>query len=414
MDLMVDRGLTDAEDDDDQAVRDYQSFHQLQGACDKIIISNPDEPAFRIEGENAFDHTDAVTDPSLGWLESITLGDLTKRSGNLRSYVDLAKIVGPRAVDDQRMQQHSQLRAMAGEPGGGQLMLALRTYYLSMSSMHPAFLARRLPDFLTDTSWPFPYDIDEADFMSAAFDLTPRCQWAKAGRNEWPSLVQGRLGGAVDRLYPLSLAVKDFINQPPVLIRVIQGLGDELLPGPGENSSKLVFAHLDGLNRRLTDDFTGLIEERSAAGVGSEDIIQHLITLASAPLGVEKEGVPSAGEVSSDGIASLAPRTDQIQKALAEASYQRLEQRFADILEEEGQPRKDVLELLSECFKARSVLPKAVLLHAKGMRVAVYTRQSHFLARLVDERVSLRLYLGQCMAYDESLEEVPERLRTWE
>lgn len=44
----------------------------------------------------------------------------------------------------------------------------------------------------------------------------------------------------------------------------------------------------------------------------------------------------------------------------------------------------------------------------------LYTRQSAFLAKLADERVSMRLYLGQCMAYDEILDEVPERLRTWE
>lgn len=69
----------------------------------------------------------------------------------------------------------------------------------------------------------------------------------------------------VERLYPLSLAVQDFLSKPPVLVREVQTLGDKVLPG----SAKLVFVHLDALNQRLADDFIGLIEERASAGLTS-------------------------------------------------------------------------------------------------------------------------------------------------
>lgn len=203
------------------------------------------------------------------------------------------------------------------------------------------------------------------------------------------------------------------MGQAPALVREVQALGDKLLPG--DDGSKLVFAHLEALNQRLDDDFVGLIEERSSAGMPSSHILKHIYSLLAPPARVvDREATAVTSEASDDTAATLAPRADQVKKALAEASYQRLEQQFAGILEEEGQPRKDTLELLAECFKARSVLPKAVLFHVKGMRMAAYTRQSTFLARLADERASMRLYLGQCMAYDEALKEVPERLRTWE
>lgn len=49
LDAMVARGLLDAEDGDDQAVKDYQSFHELQEACDKLIAAHPYEPEFQLK-----------------------------------------------------------------------------------------------------------------------------------------------------------------------------------------------------------------------------------------------------------------------------------------------------------------------------------------------------------------------------
>ncbi|KAL3893179.1 MAG: hypothetical protein SGPRY_014408 [Prymnesium sp.] len=96
-------------------------------------------------------------------------------------------------------------------------------------------------------------------------------------------------------VYPLSAAVKDL----------------------------LVFANLGALNRRLELDCTGLIiEERTAAGVPSED--------------TKEAGLSTSDSGAEDAIA-VAPKTDHVLKAIAEASYHRLDQRFAATLEEEGQ-----------------------------------------------------------------------------
>lgn len=81
---------------------------------------------------------------------------------------------------------------------------------------------------------------------------------------------------------------------------------------------------------------------------------------------------------------------------------------------EGGQPRKDLSELLSSCFAAKSVLPKAVLLASPGVRLTVYTYHSNFLALLQGERGALRLYLGQCIAYEEPTGEVPKSLEVFE
>lgn len=115
----------------------------------------------------------------LDWLNDVTLEDLTRKISNLRGYVDLAKIVVLRAVDSESLRQDSQLRAMAGELGGRQLMHGLKGFYLSPAPqgfmVQPAFLARRLPDFLVETAWPYPYELHVPDFMESALDLAGGC-----------------------------------------------------------------------------------------------------------------------------------------------------------------------------------------------------------------------------------------------
>ncbi|KAL3893112.1 MAG: hypothetical protein SGPRY_014461 [Prymnesium sp.] len=157
LDAFVGHGLLDAEDGDAQAVMDYQSFHELHVVCDKLIAAHPEQSEFQMEGEDAWESTENLTAGPLDWLENVTLEDLTRQTKNLRCYVDLAKIVGPRAVDGERMAFESQLRAMAGEQGGGQLMQALKGYFLTPAQqglVQPSLLAKRHSDFLVETTWP--------------------------------------------------------------------------------------------------------------------------------------------------------------------------------------------------------------------------------------------------------------------
>lgn len=183
IDAMEECGVFDGVGDQAWASSGFKSYHDLQQRCDEIISSNPDNPAFQIEDDGEWEEADDLTQSELEWLSTVTLEDLTKRQGNLRAYVDLAKVVGPRALDAERMADHSQLRAMAGESGGGQLLIALKFFYLppsQSSSVHPLFLSKRLTDFMIDTAWPYLFDLEQPDYLEAAFDLTHRCQWAKA------------------------------------------------------------------------------------------------------------------------------------------------------------------------------------------------------------------------------------------
>lgn len=101
-------------------------------------------------------------------------------------------------------------------------------------------------------------------------------------------------------------------------------------------------------------------------------------------------------KIGTDGADTMAaPKRGQLRRALAESSYAQLELTYLPILQEIGQPRKDVQDLLSAAFAAKSVLPKAVLLATPGTRQVVYTQLSGFLDLPKDEKWSMSLYFGQ-------------------
>jgi len=409
--------LIAAPDGDTESVRDFKDFDELQLAADECTdrLMRTDDFESRViqVDDSVWDEVESVPARSeLAWLEAVTLGMLCASTKSLELYVDLAKIVGPHATEAGRAD--GQAHMVAGGPGGGQLIAVMKQYYLSAAQaaipMPPSMMAYRVPEFLRETRWPTPYEVEFNDLRDYAFDLSARVLWSKASRLEWAALVHSKIDKALRRMPVLSEVLEDLKGRSADLVRDIERLGDAVQKG--EKAHKRPFWRVMEVEHYLKENMAGLIAQSKAAGVDSGKIIERIVELAQPGEASEK---PSREDVEDVGRATdvVAPKRGQIVRALGEASYAQLERRYLDILLQEGQPGKDTGQLLADCFAVRTVLPKAVLLSTPGTRIATYTGHSDFLALLQDERRSIPLYLGQCMAYDEMTDRVPRSLRVF-
>ncbi|KAL3901645.1 MAG: hypothetical protein SGPRY_012250 [Prymnesium sp.] len=410
--------LLDTDVDDDQNVRAFASMDELQDHCDTTLLQHLPHPLLTMDdSQNWLNTEDVPAGDAVAWLDSVTLAQLTTKTKNLRAYVDLAKTVGPRARQDRRG-GGSQLMVMAGGAMGGQLIQVLKGYYLSPSQattfIDPLFMANRMEDFFRDTSWPYPYEMAYTEFFEFAFDLTRRAAWHKATKQEWATLVHTILPMAILKLPTMEAVTRDILGQPAVLTREVERLGEASVL-QGDDSSKMVFWRLAEVEKEMSKTYADAVEELRAGGRDSTQIVQKIIELAGSPADNDRQTWPPTEGGKMDEAEALlqAPKRGQIKRALAEASYQRLEQAFLDVLQTQGQPDKDVMQLLRDSFQAKSVLPKAVLFQTKGIRIGMYTLASDFLDLIKDERRSLPLYFGQCMAFDRALGKVPNALRTF-
>lgn len=197
------------------------------------------------------------------------------------------------------MAPESQLQAMAGEPGGGQLITAIKHFYLPPSqskAVNSLFLSKRVPNFIIDMALPYPYDLEPADYMETAFDITHPI--GAAGRQPVGLLdsEQAReLGREKSREAGAPTTIPSYARTPSRLgPRGAEG-GRCRLPRvfPGESSSKLMLAHLPALSDLLKDYFQGLIEERATAGSTSLDVIGLFIRVASLKERPAKEAATS-------------------------------------------------------------------------------------------------------------------------
>lgn len=411
---LVDVPAVDGEEENEEEVRDFLNFTELQKEADAIAQSKRDDDDRLSIDASRWDRFEALgANSEYQWLEDITIGELTGRCNSLEVYVDLSKTLGPRGLEAIRSRAGEQVKIMAGGGQGGQLLALLKEYYLAPAAaalpVAPAFMAYRLPDFLIDTRWPEPLDVELKDMRDYAFDMTLRATWQKAGRNEWPTIVQGRLGPAIRTMDLLHDLCHDLTEQPGALAREIQRLGDCVLPG--EAAQKNAFCRLKEIERRVGEEYEGLIREGRANNTPAVTTVDKIIELATASGSNEKAGTSTVDGGADDPVA--APKRAHISRALAERSYVQLRDKYAPLLRD-TETKVDKMELLAECLAAETVLPKAVLLACPGTRVADYLVDADFLGQLVDERAKMRMYLGQCMAYNDEDEQVPEELRTFE
>lgn len=221
--------------------------------------------------------------------------------------------------------------------------------------------------------------------------------------------MRNKLAVALRRLPTLGKIFAATLDNTPLLIREITRLGEAALEG--DPAQRLAFWRIDEVEKKVTKQCGGLVNEMSKGNKPATEIVSKVIELITPSQPVNPHGERPAVEEGTEDTA--APKRGQVRRAMGEEAYATLEAKFLPKLMAPGQPDKDPLDLLSHCFNSKSLLPKAVLLHTPGMRISVYTQASDFLAFLADERHHMAHYIGQCAAYDEDLEKVHEDLTTF-
>lgn len=194
LERLVDLGLLNADDGDDDAVHDYQSLDELQRAADKKVEGNREEARFQVD-DTAWDDLEAVAaGDAWDWLEQVTLEQLTSAEGNLHVYSELSLALGPRALSATRNLTTSQFNVTAGTAAGGRLLHVLRSYFIDEAgggaAVVPQFLAHKLDAFWIETRWPVPLDTQSSRQIDHAYDLMPRSKWQQANRAAWVQLVR--------------------------------------------------------------------------------------------------------------------------------------------------------------------------------------------------------------------------------
>lgn len=260
-----------------------------------------------------------------------------------------------------------------------------------------------------DTKWPAPYTRTFDNWIDYAFDLPRRATWHVASRAEWSIIAQSKLPFAITTNLPtMAMMFADYLDEPIKLVREVEALGDMLLLGNDKDKQPL--ARIELVERQLKKDYGELIQGEHDNDAASEDIVDKVKERLKAS-GMQDKG---GGEPDPSG-SIVGPKSGQMARALSELSYTRLEVKHTPTLEKQNASLDEELVLLADCFAAKSVLPKAVILSAKGTRMAAYTGSSgsDFLAMLHDKKHLFAAYVGQSIAYDADLGEVPAEFRTY-
>ena len=402
-------------DDGTYEIYTYEDNDEVSRHADAIVMRSSENPCLQV-GANSFEWLEGY-DPQtsvsaeIAWFHGITLQMVTDKVNNLSIYIELSWLLGPHSTELIRTQPGGVCYTMIGGGDGGQLFQAMKAHFYPSSQaavpMAPSFLIPRVAEFFVATQWPAPYLRAFNDWIDYAFDLPRRATWHVASRAEWCIIAQGKLAHAMQVHLPTMLSVfEDYINDPIKLVRETEALGDLLLAGEGSN--KQPFPKIELLERRLSKDFDGLIKGERDGGSETSDIVAKIRDRINISQATDK--APSNGDEKFDG-----PKPTQMARGLAEESYTRLEVKHVPTLENASVTLEQDLTMLADCFKAKTVLPNAVLLAGKGARLSPYTGSngSDFLAMLHDKRHQLSAYVGQSLAYDADLGQVPSEFRTY-
>jgi hypothetical protein len=167
------------------------------------------------------------------------------------------------------------------------------------------------------------------------------------------------------------------------------------------------------LNRKLERDYGEYIREQRAVNTPTSAIIDTIkLRGASA---TSSEGGPGTSDPPEreGGAETLGAKRGQVVRALNDPSFTQMEAKWLPRLRDSTGEQKDTLALFDDGFTGDTVLPKAVLLASPGVRLTSYCTDSDFMDLLKDEAGGLGYWLGQCVAYDEDEEEVPDGLETY-
>ena len=178
LEFLLSEGLVEKEDDG--TVIPFDTVTELQEKADTLVEMHKDNPLLIVDETRWDAFEDASAGSEFQWLQDLSLQELTMQGRNLKAYIDLCMLVGPRAIDAERDQAGGQLKNVAGGATGGDLIAKMNEYYGTTASPH--YLKGRLEEFLTETTWDFPFNIEFKQWESYGFDLGARATWSKTYR----------------------------------------------------------------------------------------------------------------------------------------------------------------------------------------------------------------------------------------
>eukprot|EP00966_Prymnesium_polylepis_P327091 7382957-Prymnesium_polylepis.1 len=188
---------------------------ELLAAFDAVIRENPEEARF-IADNGPFDEYEAFAAGGTGqWVNATMLDKVTRKTGILSQYVELAEILGPRALQAERDDAASQFTMMVGGADRGLLIQTVKNFFCGDGSTAAVqFVTGRLYDFLQDTQWEAPWNVSSHDPVYYTLDLPNRAKQMTASRTTWPTLIREKMVKALPRLATLDTLLEDVSTQP--------------------------------------------------------------------------------------------------------------------------------------------------------------------------------------------------------
>ena len=415
---MIEAGLTTYVDEDGCEVeRVYEDIDELYEEAAKIMKSLQDDPEVEVSA-SSFDWLEGFgaspEEEETKWFSMLTLEAVTNPTKTLKHYCLLNLALGPHATKESRIEVGGTCHGLIGGEGGGQLGQAVKKFYNMNPQAAPAFVLRRLLDFLRESEWPDIYRHDFTRWDDYAYDLSDRALWPTATRQEWTVLVQNKMARTLKRDMPtLTVLFHDYMGQPNKLVREVESLGDLVLTGL--EAQKLPLYNLERLESMLTKTYGEIILAEEREGSSTEEMLhkvwERAQLVAKAGLVANRASDAYIGEEA----ATQGPKPGQLTRATAAEPYVTLEVKYLPKLQT-FMSVEAVLEMFGTCLTARTMLPHAVLFATKGKRIVVYTGHggTDFLALLHAKRFLLARYIGQSLAYSQEAGGVPSHLKHFE
>lgn len=415
---LLDAGLTTTLNDDGEEVEKiFLDINQIYSKANELMKTMLDDPEMEVTEESwewLEDYDGTAAEAGMAWFYPLDLCEMTKDTKNLETYIDLNFHVGPRSTKDVRLELGGTFYSLITGEGGGQLGHAIQNFFYRHQRdrvMAPAFLLRRLVDFLRDSAWPEVYKHHYTRWEDYAFDLPNRALWKTATRQEWMSIVQNKLPRSIQRELPtLAALYGDYLTLPVKLSREIQLLGDLVLKG--DDAQKMPFFNIEQVEALLLKDYGELITAEVDVGASTEIMIQKVVARATAM----KSGSKTPEGPGDDTGLTQGPKPGQMARAFGVTAYVQLEVKYMEPLQSRRMTMVEELNMIAACLTAKTVLPHTVLFATKGARIAVYIGQtgSDFLALVYGKRHMMLRYVGQSLAYDIELKSVPSSMKNFE
>ena len=412
--------LEDPEDEDPDAIYVFPDYYTFIKRCDKTMEAAKDEPAVQVDQDSWDTFEDFRAGGAGRWLYDQRLQQLTEITFDLTLYVAASEICGPRALAADRDHHESQLSMVAGRTAAdrGQLAETMVHYYFKEQggAVGHGFITPRLAEFLHETQYDDLWEVVSHDPTFYAIHLGDRGQLETASRARGMQIVRPRIVHALPRMAPLDLLLADVADQPAVLVREVQTLGEAVLGGQRKEQSP--FSAMQAILDYLNDDrhrFADFISAKRQAGMGSADLVRDLTRAVAAQVRGEEKDADDDLRSHADFEHIAPPKPGQVKKALRGPAYIELESTYFKKLQSGVITPAEVCTMMTDCFEAETVLTNAVLLAAPAAKLSLYTKDSDFLALLKDY-ARLDLYMAQTLLYDTEEEEVPVARRdvTWD